>query len=204
MNEKDIPRPEDVEKLLIDAESQPSDCWWLYLKFGTTTGARPGEVCALRRRDIDIAAGTVRVEWSADRVGGKLKRPKSPWSVRTLPLPAEFFDAVAAHLPGEPDAFLFPSNTHKGAISPLPCWNSGSVRRRLNAATARPGIDHYTPHSFRHFVATHLFAQGWPPLQVAQILGHANDQLVRTLYANHIVDETQRMIGEAAARIVGR
>lgn len=201
VREKEIPRADDVAKLLTDAEEGGLGVWWLYIKVAATTGARPGEVCALRRMNFDLERRTVAIEWSADKVSGKVKRPKSPWSVRTLSLAPSFIDAIAPALPTEQEAFLFPSNTWRGRKSPLPCWNARSVKRRLDAALARTGIDHFTPHAFRHYVATHLLDQGWPPLQVARFLGHADDSLVRKLYANHIVDETQRLIGEAAARL---
>lgn len=76
LDEKDVPLPKEVEKLLVDAEaSDPT--WWLYLKLAVNTGARPGEICALQRKHIDVERRTVRIEWSADRVGGRVKRPKS-------------------------------------------------------------------------------------------------------------------------------
>ncbi len=190
-----------VQKLLIDAESAGDTAWWVYLKLAAATGARPGELCALRRRDIDLEQRTVRIEWAADRVSGRIKRPKTRWSVRTLPIAASVLDDIAEALPSDPDAFLFASNTYKGARSPLPCWNSRTVKRKLDAALHRVGADHFTPHAFRHYVATHLLDAGWAPLQVARFLGHANDILVRTLYANHIVDDTQRLIGEAAGEL---
>ncbi|MGH2760147.1 MAG: site-specific integrase [Actinomycetota bacterium] len=73
-----------------------------------------------------------------------------------------------------------------------------------SVALVRTGPRHITPHAFRHFAATHLLDQGWAPLQVARFLGHANDALVRSLYANHIVDTTQKEIGRAASRLIFR
>jgi integrase len=202
VREKEIPTRTDLEKLLADADERDLETWWLYLKVAATIGARPGEVCALRREHLDVDRGTVRIEWSADKVSGRVKRPKSPWSVRTLALPDDFFRAIECALPTEPNAFLFPSNQRRGQTSPLPCWSARSVTRRLDAALLRTGLPRFTPHALRHYVATHLLDQRWPPLQVARVLGHADDTLVRKLYANHIVDDTQRLIGEAAARLV--
>ncbi len=77
------------------------------------------------------------------------------------------------------------------------------MKRRLDKALARLGLPHYTPHAFRHFVATYLLAGGCSPIQVGRFLGHADDSLVRQRYANHIVEDAQREIGEAASRLVG-
>jgi len=141
----------------------------------------------------------VRIRWSADRVGGRIKSPKTASSVRTVYLPGSFFDEIAAALPADPDAFLFPANTYRGMRSRLPCWNARSVKRRLDRALERTGLPHFTPHAFRHYVATHLLSSGVSPTQVARFLGHADDSLVRRLYGNHIVDAEQRRIGEIAS-----
>ena len=71
----------------------------------------------------------------------------------------------------------------------------------LNLASDRAGIQRYTPHSFRHFVTSHLLDQGWPSVQVARFLGHANDSMVTRLYGNHAVAETMRLLGDAAAAL---
>ena len=199
--EKDIPTKPEIQKLLVDAIEREDWRWWLYLKVGATTAARPGEVCALQRLHIDIERYAVRIEWNADRVGGRVKRPKTPWSVRSLPIDPTFFDEIAPWLPDEPGAYLFPSNTQPGARSPLPCWNSRGVHRRFTKALARCWLPHYTPHALRHYGATRLLAAGMDPLQLARFLGHADDTLVRKRYANHIIDEHQRRIGAAAAQL---
>ncbi len=202
VSDKDIPTRIELEKLIVDAEARRDPTWWLYLRFAIATGARPGEICALQRKHVCETQGSVRIEWSADRVAGRLKRPKTPSSVRTLHLAIEFFDQIAEVLPGDPEVFLFPSNTRPGARSPLPCWNSWSVKRRLDDALKRTGLRHITPHSFRHYVATELLDLRLSPLQVGRFLGHANDTLVRSLYGNHILDEAQKLIGHAASRLV--
>jgi len=196
--DKAIPTPDEVKLLIKDANARGQSWWWLYLIIATTTGARPGQICALRRKDFDFDACAVRIEWNADKVSKKLKRPKSPWSVRTLHLGRGFFAKVAEHLPSDPEAFLFPSDALRG--SELPCRNSRSIERKLDRQQQRLGLPHYTPHGFRHFVATHMLDQGHSPLQVGKFLGHRDDMMVRKLYGNHIVDETQRTIGEAASR----
>lgn len=62
----------------------------------------------------------------------------------------------------------------------------------------------YTLHSLRHFVATQLLAKGMPVTQVAQYLSHKDPSVTMDLYANHVVDEVQRMMGEAAASLFKR
>jgi integrase len=202
--EKAIPKLEEIKLLIKDAKARGQRWWWLYLVIAVTTGARPGEICALRRRDFDLSEHTIRIEWSADKVSKRLKRPKTPWSVRTVRLAPKFFDRIAPHLPKDPDAFLLPSAEACGRRggSVLECMNSRSIERKLDRQLGRLGLPHYTPHGFRHYVATHMLDAGKQALQVGKFLGHRDDQMVRKLYGAHIVDDTQRSIGEAASRLV--
>ena len=62
----------------------------------------------------------------------------------------------------------------------------------------------YTLHSLRHFVATQLLAKGLPVTPVAQFLGHKDPSVTLDLYANHVVDDVQRMMGEVAASLFRR
>ena len=43
-----------------------------------------------------------------------------------------------------------------------------------------------------------------PVTQVAQFLGHKDPSVTMDLYANHVVDDVQRMRGEAAASLFRR
>ncbi len=65
-------------------------------------GLRFGEAVALRRADIDLTAGTVRVVHGVTRVGGKkiVGPPKTPNAKRTVTLPTIVVDALRAHMAG--------------------------------------------------------------------------------------------------------
>lgn len=198
VDEKEVPTAPEVEKLLVDAEAREDRAWELWLRLGGVLGARPGEISGLQRHHLDTEAGAVRIEQNVCRVSKRLKVPKRRASRRTLEVGSEFLSGLDGLLPEEADSFLFPATSR----SHLPCWSTYQPSRRLGAACERLGLPHYTPHSLRHFVATHLLDQGWPPLQVARWLGHSDDTMVRTLYANHLVSDTQRGIGQAAARLL--
>ncbi len=82
-------------------------------------------------------------------------------------------------------------------------WHPDWPGHRFAALMKRLGLP-YTLHSLRHFVATQLLARGLPPTQVARFLGHKDPSVTIDLYANHIVDDVQRMMGEAAASLFRR
>jgi hypothetical protein len=53
-------------------------------------------------------------------------------------------------------------------------------------------------------VAAQLLAPGLPVTQVAQFMGHKDPSVTLDLYANHVVDDVQRLMGETAASLFDR
>lgn len=104
-------RPATIEGLEVIVEAIPDRlralvllCAWCAL--------RSGEVLELRRGDLDVAAGTVRVVRALSWVGGEpiVGTPKSAAGTRVVSLPPHVVPAIAHHLdtmtaPG-PDAVL--------------------------------------------------------------------------------------------------
>lgn len=205
VDERLLPSPQEFEKLLVDAEERSELRWWLYLRLAPTLGARPGELCALRGGDIDREACTISISRSANKLTLKVGAVKRASSVRSLYLGPQLFEEIGPLLDeiGHDD-FLFPATGDRCGVRRIACWTANSVYGRLMRATKRLGLPAYTPHSFRHFCATHLLDEGWPPMQVARWLGHRNDLMVHMLYGAHIVEETRSQLGEAAARLVTR
>ena len=100
------------------------------LRLVTATGVRRGEVCALRWKDIDLSAGTVRISQSvvAAKGGAILKSPKTRASIRTVAIDSDTASmlkrlqltqrslAMACGLTLGQDAFLFSSEP--GGLDP--------------------------------------------------------------------------------------
>jgi integrase len=74
-------------RALLDAAKARPLMYWLVL-LGVATGARLGELLALRWADVDLDAGAVRIGWSRRIVGGRMevKPPKSEAGERTVAL----------------------------------------------------------------------------------------------------------------------
>lgn len=56
----------------------------------------------------------------------------------------------------------------------------------------------YTPHSLRHFVATHMYNRNRDWVQLARFLGHTHPSVTMGLYANHVVEASQLALADAA------
>lgn len=129
----DASRPQDASMVLLAG--------WCSLRLG--------EVTALRRCDVDIAAGTVtvarQVQWV--RGQGPVYGPaKSRAGHRTVAIPPHVVPPLRRHLttvPLHPDALLFPA-VHGGPQNPK------SVRERFAVARQAAGREDMTFHSLRH------------------------------------------------------
>lgn len=77
--------------------------WRTAVLVAAYTGLRAGELWALRRNDIDLLHGTLRVDEALKDVAGQLQfgRPKTDGSIRTLALPKTVCDLLADHLDPE-------------------------------------------------------------------------------------------------------
>lgn len=146
-------------------------------------GLRRGEVLGLRRGDIDLEGGLIRIERQRVRVRGQLVTapPKSSAGVRIVPISPELAPiltkAVRYLLPA---AYLVP-------ISPE------TLGRRWNTAQKAAGIKApYRFHDLRHTYATRLVLEGINLRVLQYVIGHADYQLTVSTYTH---------IGAAAAKI---
>ncbi|MCR6706173.1 MAG: tyrosine-type recombinase/integrase [Cellulomonas sp.] len=119
----------------------------LLLAVGTT--ARYGELVALRRRDVDPVAGTVRFERQWYR--GQFKPTKRPASDRLVYLPPDVAGLLAVHLDlfVGPDADALVTSTRNGAPPP-----TNHINGYIHAAAAAIGEVDYSFHSLRHLGGT--------------------------------------------------
>ncbi len=137
-------------------------------------GLRRGELLALRRGDIDLDAGTVRVERQAVRTGSRKRvetPPKSHAGRRTRPLPPFLVDEMRRHMAtytGEGDEAHIFTGVRGGPLSaPL-------LTVRWHAAREAVGLDRVTIHDLRHAAGTMLAWQGATQRELMAHLGHSS------------------------------
>lgn len=173
---------EPFSKAEVDFLLERSSGWFRnYLAVAFYTGARPGEILALKPEDIDLNQRTIRIERNIQH--GKITTPKTRYSIRTIPI----FDPLLPYLRGQlmnAGEWLFQSPSggpYYGARKVLYHWDKlveeTKVRRR----------DLYTT---RHTFITHMLQSGTVSiLELAQIVGHKNAQQIMTHYARFINEQ---------------
>ncbi len=159
-----------------------------------SSGLRVGELVSLRRMDVTLAEGTVRVRGK----GGKVRVvPAGEKALRAL---SEYLsERRVAGKRGEEDDWegvLF-RNLRGGALS------ARSVARILDRALERAGIGrHLSPHGIRHSFATHLLESGADLRAIQEMLGHASLSTTQR-YARVNVSHLVRSYEEAHPRAAG-
>jgi integrase len=184
------PNIDDVRLLLALAEeTDPTlSCW---LDIATSTGARRGEICALRWSDIDLERATVRIERSVaatTAAGVYIKTTKTDRfrlvsltdrAVRSLTelLDVATSNAAEAGRPTSADDLVFTKDPE--AKEP---WRPELVTRRWERLRKRAGLEHVKLHGLRHFVATELLTAGIDLRTVSNRLGHARTSTTLDIY----------------------
>jgi integrase len=152
-------------------------------------GLRISEALGLRWRDLDLKAGTITVagQLGADGRHAPTKTASSEAVVTMLPVVRRELLAHRTRVAGRslarvrPEAFVFtttrglPQNRHNAARA---------LRKGADAAGLNPeGIPPVGVHDLRHSLAAAAMERNASPVEVAQLLRHANPRVTMTVYA---------------------
>jgi integrase/recombinase XerC len=143
------------------------------IKFLFRSGVRVSELCALRRRDIDLAAGTANIYRAK---GGKS---------RTVHFDAATAEALTRYWTGRGDpargSGALPAFSGRDKLGvPGTAISPRTVEHIVAGLAERAGVESdVTPHSFRHGLATELVRRRVRESTVQTILGHASPATTR-------------------------
>jgi len=173
------------------------------------TGARRGELCALRWDAVDLerATMTIRTSVSKTRAGFCEKGTKSG-KVRTVslsPLAIEAFrarrvrqaqDRLAAGGAYESAGYVF-ADALGGRISP------DVVTREFYQFARRVGLSTTSFHSLRHTAATWMIGGGVDVRTAASVLGHASPNVTLAVYSHLIAGAQAVAVATIDDRLLG-
>lgn len=177
------------------------------------TGARRGELCALRWHHLDLTAGVLTLRHSAylDEHGELREKDTKTHQQRRVALDPETIE-VLRELHGryvdrlaQLDAQANPADY---VFSPEPDNSRGyrpdTVTQRYSRLATRLSIDSHI-HTLRHYAATELIAAGVDVRAVAGRLGHCGGGTTTLrVYAAWLSESDQRAAGTLAARMPPR
>ncbi len=171
------------------------------------TGARLGELLALRWTDVDLEAGTASIRRSLDSVGPNgpvFREPKTKQANRSIALSGETLKALRQHRAGQAELRLSLGPLWRDLDLVFPdalgtAANKSTVSYRIVRAAKRTGLSRFRFHDLRHSAATLMLQVGVHPKIVSERLGHSTIAVTLDIYS-HVTPNMQR---EAAAALDG-
>ncbi len=186
--------PLDAEQARAFLDAAHGEKFEALYALSLTCGLRMGEALGLKWSDIDLSAGTLRVNRQLQRMreGGGLvfSEPKNA-SRRTIDLPQRTVRALQSHRKRQTEERLRASlyedsglvfTTAKG--TPLDAQNI--VNRYFKPLLKRTGLPDIRWHDLRHTCATLLLGRSVHPKLVQHLLGHASITMTLDRYSHWI------------------
>jgi integrase len=201
------PDPDQVVRVFhLAQESDPELATFIML--AASSGARRGELLALRWSDVDLDRGRLSIERGIVRVGdGLIEQGTKTHQSRRISLDAGTVAALRSHealmieraqavsCVMTPQGFIFSHSVD--CSSP---WHPDSTSRAFRRICHQAGVTGVRLHDLRHYVATRLLAAGVDVRTVAGRLGHRNPSTTLNVYS-HFVPETDQEAAETLGRI---
>jgi len=195
---------------LVEAAEKSDPVLATAIALGAITGARRGELCALRWSDVDWQRMTLGVQRSLTVIGGEpIPGPTKTHSQRFVSIDdaletfltkrrgdqEKYAELVGVELVSDPYVL---SRSANGSDPCLPNGLTGAYRR-VARRIGLPG--HF--HELRHFTATTAIASGTDIRTVADRLGHADPSVTLKVYTHAVKERDRDLARLLSAAVLG-
>ena len=213
------PRPPRIEMQVLDErevirflETASRESLYPFFHSAVTTGARLGELLALRWQDVDLTDGRISIKRTVRRLSGYgyvVGSPKTHRSRRAIALDSETRQVLQDHRRRQLEQRLLIGPAYHddedlvfATPTGLPLGDS-TVRTTFNRILKKAGLRRIRIHDLRHSAATLMLRAGVNPKVVSDRLGHSTIAITLDTYT-HVLPDTQREGAEALARLIRR
>ena len=198
----DIPSVELVRSALAAIRGTEVE---LPVRLAVTTGVRPGELVALRWRDLDLATGRAQVRQTLQRIAGEglvFAPTKTHRSTRTIALDAHVVEQLTQHRASQADRRrelgpLYNDHDLVFAQADGRPIEPNVMLHRFQRVLRRAGLPTLRIKDLRHVHASIMLSEGVHPRVVQEQLGHASITLTLDTYS-HVMPGIQ---AEAVQRV---
>ena len=181
-------KPEDVFSMeeaatLVEHARLISEELGNVLQFAFWTGARPGEIVALEKADVELPYINVERSLQRKKKGDPFaiaKLPKTQAGIRRILLPKKAIEAVEAQMAIYDGQRLFSNGGKPYNIARL--VHSTTWKRLTQRSIGRTLPQYRTRHSFISW----MVSAGENQFKIAQHVGHRNTEMLQKVYATFI------------------
>lgn len=177
-----VPTKEEIRRLLEHTPEQHK----ALITTAVFTGMRISELRGLPWEHVDFEKRIIRVRQRANK-SNELGSPKSRAGRRDITMTPGVYEALKAwqpNCPKGPHDLVFPNGA--GNIH-----NYGNLLRRVfkpiqvaAGIVDGAGEPKYGFHALRHFAASLMIEQGWPPKKIQDVLGHSSITVTYDVYGH--------------------
>jgi integrase len=173
-------KPFNADEVKNIMNNTNKDNYRYYLAIAFYTGMRSGEIIALKKSDIDFKSNTITVQRTRSHHGES--SPKTRYSIREIPIIELLTPFIQELYNTHDNEYLFITQYKKPYIN-----TRSFVENHWKPSLKELNIDYRRPYNARHTYATNMLYNNLvTPVQLAQLLGHANTQMVFDVYVNYL------------------
>ncbi len=207
-----VPVPPEVIPVLVEGAAKHNPELAACIVLAADTGARRGELCALRWSKVDLVGAKVRIDRAIGEDGAAYEKDTKNHQHRTITLSPPTLAVLVDHRRRmeqraadcetalAEDAFVF-SASADGRVHWWPS-NVDSSFRRLRRKLGLP--DSVKLHGLRHTQVTQLLDAGVPLRTVSGRVGHRNSSTTSNIYSHWIAETDERAAVVIGERIWGQ
>jgi integrase len=155
----------------------------LAIRLAADTGARRGELAALRWSDVDLSTGVVVIARSMSTAGGKrIEKGTKTGSIKTLQVTGPTLTALAEQW--ERLTAWHPEPQFVVADDPLEGWLPDRIGATWAKVADEVGIPEVHLHDLRHRFVSTLLSAGMAVTDVAGLAGHSKPTVTLNTYGH--------------------
>jgi integrase len=205
-----IPSPEAVAAL-IESANKVNPALPVFLRLAAVTGARRGELCAVRWRHVDFESAVLHIEGSLVEVDGTvIEKDTKTHAQRRVSLDERTLDVLRTYRESResilrvadahvnPEGFVFSHDP--GGAEP---WRPNYATLAFGRLADEQGLEGVRLHDLRHFAATTMLVSGIDIRTASGRLGHANASTTLDIYS-HFVAAADERAASAVAGVLDR
>lgn len=192
-------RPLTKEELKWISQAPLDNQERMFLDILYTTGARRGEVLALRKDDFLLNTRQMDIKHNLvlkDKGQSELKSPKTKSGRRRVFIPDSLIENLKPYLSNLTGDFLFTKENgecmSKSSFTKM--WKR--IVKKIEMVSLQEVT--FTPHTFRHTYATNLYYAGIDIKEAQYLLGHSSIEMTLKVYT-HL--DNQKVVDECYDKI---